>query len=265
MENLAAYITSENANMDILLKRTWSKVDDGNGPDGVYRSHIMTFPSPSKISIYPYSPSSSIMRVTNLEVAFGVSSWGNNTSPKTFYIQYTNDPMASVNDSTTDNKWITVKSYTSWNHQSGIVNIPVDFTCRKMRIVVDASYQSTYYLSTVFRVYGEIKNTKYLFQDGTEIKKYVSGTGWTVVGVAPVTKAMFDSDGINDLSIIDNNAIQQLTSDTPELLCWTDEISTIKSQTVSDPINTIMTSGQINEFSITQADYYHGIQSIKKG
>jgi hypothetical protein len=46
---------------------------------------------------------------------------------------------------------------------------------------------------------------------------------WKVVGAAPVTKAMFDSDGMTDLSIIDNNALQQLTSAAPELLCWTDE------------------------------------------
>lgn len=69
----------------------------------------------------------------------------------------------------------------------------------------------------------EIKNDKYLFQDGTEIKKYESGSGWVSVGTAPATKAMFDQYGMTDLSIIDNNAIQQLTSDTPELLCWTDE------------------------------------------
>lgn len=171
MENLGAYITSENPNMDTLLKRTWSKVDDGNGPDGVYRSHIITFPSPSKISIYPYNPSAK-MKITNLEVAFGVSSWSGNTSPAKFYIQYTNDLTASVNDPTNDSRWITIKSYTSWSHKSGIVNIPVNIICRKIRIVVESSYQSTYYQSTVFRVYGEIILGAYLFQDGAEIKKY---------------------------------------------------------------------------------------------
>ena len=47
--------------------------------------------------------------------------------------------------------------------------------------------------------------------------------GWITVGSFPATRSMFDQHGMTDLSIIDNNAIQQLTSDTPELLCWTDE------------------------------------------
>ncbi|PVC75091.1 hypothetical protein C2I27_04180 [Priestia megaterium] len=63
--------------------------------------------------------------------------------------------------------------------------------------------------------------TLYLFQDGEDIKKYQMG--WMSVGKAPVTKSMFDTDGITDLSIITNDVIQQLTSDEPELLCWTDE------------------------------------------
>lgn len=46
---------------------------------------------------------------------------------------------------------------------------------------------------------------------------------WFSVGIAPANKAMFDTDGMTDLSIITNEAIQQLASNEPELLCWTDE------------------------------------------
>ncbi|MEB2276886.1 discoidin domain-containing protein [Bacillus sp. ILBB4] len=46
---------------------------------------------------------------------------------------------------------------------------------------------------------------------------------WIEVGQTPATKTMFDTDGMTDLSIVTNEAIQQLISDEPELLCWTDK------------------------------------------
>src|SRR5690606_40072170 len=51
----------------------------------------------------------------------------------------------------------------------------------------------------------------------------VSSPDWQTIGPAPATKEMFDTHGMTDLSIITDEAIQQLTSDAPELLCWTDE------------------------------------------
>lgn len=36
---------------------------------------------------------------------------------------------------------------------------------------------------------------------------------------------MFDTDGMDDLSEINNESLQGLVSDTPELLCWTDQES----------------------------------------
>jgi F5/8 type C domain len=56
-----------------------------------------------------------------------------------------------------------------------------------------------------------------------EIEMMEYNNGWITIGTAPATKDMFDQHGMIDLSIIDHNAIQQLISDTPELLCWTDE------------------------------------------
>lgn len=46
---------------------------------------------------------------------------------------------------------------------------------------------------------------------------------WVVVGNAPATESMFLTDGMDDLSIIDNNALQQLESDTPKLLMYIDD------------------------------------------
>jgi hypothetical protein len=46
---------------------------------------------------------------------------------------------------------------------------------------------------------------------------------WKSIGTAPVTESMFLTDGMDDLSIIDDNALQQLESDTPKLLMYTDD------------------------------------------
>ena len=48
---------------------------------------------------------------------------------------------------------------------------------------------------------------------------------WITVGNTPATKEMFLNDGMDDLYIIDNNALQQLESDTPKLLMWTDDVN----------------------------------------
>lgn len=202
MINLGTSIQSNNSNMTTLLRRTWSKVDDGNGPDGVDRSHIINFVSPSSIAIYPNN-SSDKMRVQKIEVAFGVSSWNGNTSPSNFVFQYTNDSKASYDDPVNDSRWVTVKSYTSWSHKSGIVNISVDFTCRKIRIFTSRAYQGTYYQSTVFRIHGEIITAeRFLLQDGVALKTLVDNK-WSIAGLAPPTKEMFDLYGQGSLSTLD--------------------------------------------------------------
>lgn len=65
------------------------------------------------------------------------------------------------------------------------------------------------------------------------------GFGWVHVGTAPVTKEMFDTHGMTDLSLITNEAIQGLGSESPELLCWTDEE---KSITLGANLIPVMTS-----------------------
>ncbi|GAK42068.1 hypothetical protein TCA2_4560 [Paenibacillus sp. TCA20] len=54
---------------------------------------------------------------------------------------------------------------------------------------------------------------------------------WEVVGTTPVTKAMFDADGMNDtdLAKVDHAAIQLLNSENIDLLVWTDEVGAIQS------------------------------------
>jgi hypothetical protein len=47
--------------------------------------------------------------------------------------------------------------------------------------------------------------------------------GWQSLGSAPATESMFLTDGMDNLSIIDDNALQQLVSDTPKLLMYTDD------------------------------------------
>jgi hypothetical protein len=70
-----------------------------------------------------------------------------------------------------------------------------------------------------------LSSKKFLVQDDTDIKKYVSGTGWSIVGPAPATQAMFDTDGMSDLSLIDKAAIQALVSTQPKILLWTDGVA----------------------------------------
>ncbi|MGF0347777.1 discoidin domain-containing protein [Rhodococcus sp. IEGM1300] len=48
------------------------------------------------------------------------------------------------------------------------------------------------------------------------------------VGIVEPTKELFDLHGMSDLSLITNEAIQQLQSDQVELLCWTDEVGVIE-------------------------------------
>jgi hypothetical protein len=54
---------------------------------------------------------------------------------------------------------------------------------------------------------------------------------WITIGTVPITQNMFITDGMDDLSIIDNDTIQQLASPTPVLLCWTDNNTAPNKQT----------------------------------
>jgi hypothetical protein len=101
------------------------------------------------------------------------------------------------------------------------------------------------------------------FSDDTDLL-FVS---WKTIGPAPATKAMFDSDGMTNLSNIDNEAIQQLESDQPELLCWTDENVPQLENTIpimtSDtcPKGTVIDGGTYNvsgETKVNRWDAFNG-------
>lgn len=63
--------------------------------------------------------------------------------------------------------------------------------------------------------------TKYLIQDGESVKVFLNNS-WSLIGQAPATKEMFDQ-GMTDTASLTEANLKQLTSDTPKLLCWTDE------------------------------------------
>jgi F5/8 type C domain len=107
--------------------------------------------------------------------------------------------------------------------------------------------------------YYRIKNTTNLgsgnYVGAGEIQLLSVEKGWMVVGPAPATKSMFDTDGMTDLSIVDDAAIQSLTSQSPELLCWTDEVG---AKTYSSDIVPAMTANNTpNPFVISASNEYY--------
>lgn len=54
--------------------------------------------------------------------------------------------------------------------------------------------------------------------------KLFESPSWEVIGNSIASKELFDLHGMTDLSLITDEAIQQLQSDQVELLCWTDEV-----------------------------------------
>lgn len=49
--------------------------------------------------------------------------------------------------------------------------------------------------------------------------------GWSIVEAESLTSELFGLHGMSDLSLINDEAMQQLNSDQIELLCWTDEVT----------------------------------------
>lgn len=65
--------------------------------------------------------------------------------------------------------------------------------------------------------------TRYLINDSNQYKTYNPDSGWEVIHVSSPTRETFEVYGIEDLSVLTGEAISQLESDTPELLCYTSE------------------------------------------
>lgn len=73
---------------------------------------------------------------------------------------------------------------------------------------------------------------KYLVQDASEVKAY-DGSSWVTAGTAPATKAMFDSHGMDSLSLLNKDTVSLLSSGQPELLCWTDQADPTRHVTMN--------------------------------
>ena len=68
---------------------------------------------------------------------------------------------------------------------------------------------------------------------------------WEIVGMNEPSKELFDLHGMTDLSLINDEAMQQLSSDRVELLCWTDEAFPIrKSKIEALPTQKILVSNK---------------------
>lgn len=205
MENISKYLTSNNKAMQELLSSDCTKVDDGYGCDGVYRSHLKTFNKGSRVLIY--SPENKLFKVQQIEFSHGVTNWSGNTSPRDWWVQYTLDPSATVEDPTDDPKWITAYSFSSWSHKNGRRLVDVDFEALYVRTVNVNTYQSTYYQSTIFRLHGEMLGyvSLHLIEDGGVYKTY-KNKEWETVSTTYPTFEQFEEFGMVDLSILDRDA-----------------------------------------------------------
>lgn len=64
---------------------------------------------------------------------------------------------------------------------------------------------------------------KYVHYSANDIANRSSGV--VSIGQSSVTKEIFDIHGMTDLSLINDEAMQQFSSNQVELLCWTDEVT----------------------------------------
>ncbi|GAA4881690.1 hypothetical protein GCM10023310_72140 [Paenibacillus vulneris] len=87
--------------------------------------------------------------------------------------------------------------------------------------------------------------------------------GWSKVGQTPVTKSMFDTHGMSDLTIIQKAELEQLSSDSPELLCWTQGNEQSNKQVVVTavpkaklvmPIKDLNIQGELQQLSLSAVE-----------
>jgi hypothetical protein len=130
----------------------------------------------------------------------------------------------------------------------------------RYRFLATASYTSfnEWYIENL-----ELK--KYLFEDGTDIKKWdtsLTTPAWAVVGTSPVTKAMFDV-GMDNLNSIGDSQIKSLVSSFPKLLVWTDGLTNKQSKFSQIPHGKlILPTGDISLGSIEGIDSVSIISNI---
>ncbi|MGN7765364.1 hypothetical protein [Paenibacillus sp. 22594] len=111
----------------------------------------------------------------------------------------------------------------------------------------------------------------YLFEDGSDIKSYANGA-WEIVGSAPVTKDMYETSGMTDLSLLTDDSLKSLTSNTPILHYWTNTESPSKQLKVSciPPAKLVLATGDIHcrytagidSFTLTAEQFGGGIVKV---
>ena len=88
---------------------------------------------------------------------------------------------------------------------------------------------------------------------------------WINVG-SIAAKELFDLHGMSDLSLITNEAIQQLQSDQVELLCWTDEVSGLRNAIIGGlPTGQLMIGSQDMDSSEVKDILLKDISPYEKG
>ncbi len=97
----------------------------------------------------------------------------------------------------------------------------------------------------------------YLFQDGTDIKQYISGA-WSTVGTAPADQTMFDSYGMPSIATISDTIIRTLLSTNPKLLFSTSDLTALPQTklTAVPPDKLILPTGDIDLTSVEGVDSF---------
>ncbi|QHW35643.1 discoidin domain-containing protein (plasmid) [Paenibacillus rhizovicinus] len=120
-------------------------------------------------------------------------------SPKNWILQGSNDESAWDNLHTVSGA-VSTSNLRSVYEFSSNPNL-----YRYFRILISANYSSTGHVAI------------------GEMELIEAKGSWTTIGTSPATKAMFDTDGMADLSAINSETLRLLSSTLPELLVWTDE------------------------------------------
>jgi hypothetical protein len=94
----------------------------------------------------------------------------------------------------------------------------------------------------------KISESKFLIQDGNDIKTYdFNNSQWNTLGTN-TTKGMFINNGMDSLINITFNELSQLTSNTPKILSWSNDLTSTKQNIMKGTPSeqTIIPTGDIN-------------------
>ena len=148
--------------------------------------------------------------IRKYKIAVSSSGIGLTGAPKTWRFEGSSD---GVNWTQLDNK----SGVTGWTNgvykEFEIDSVKVGSYVYYRIYVLENNGSPSYVKITEMRLIESVLNT-------AEVLPY-----WENVGNTSARKELFDLHGMTDLSLITDEAIQQLQSDQVELLCWTDEVN----------------------------------------